>query len=203
MFVHACGRSLQSVWVRKGALRWWRDWRPQRWVDVGVALEQSTKSDGRKDSIFFVYYTQYDEKKVGLAVMPRLGKILPSSTMSKTFSCVLFILQYLHVFINEVTALVPVLRDSHYAFAVYTSQRIKQRWPLVLAAQTERDMNEWVTRKYRECFRSLENVLFLGPEQVSTCEVPIAFVVTIFFAFCLQNAMYFIAHSKTLYLRVQ
>uniref|UniRef100_A0A8C9ZYR3 Tectonin beta-propeller repeat-containing protein 1 n=1 Tax=Sander lucioperca TaxID=283035 RepID=A0A8C9ZYR3_SANLU len=103
-----------SVWVRKGALRWWRDWKPQRWVDVAVALEQSTKSDGRKDSIFFVYYTQYDEKK------------------------------YLHVFINEVTALVPVLRDCHYAFAVYTAQRTKQRWPLVLAAQTEKDMNDWL-----------------------------------------------------------
>uniref|UniRef100_A0A8C9ZTU9 Tectonin beta-propeller repeat-containing protein 1 n=1 Tax=Sander lucioperca TaxID=283035 RepID=A0A8C9ZTU9_SANLU len=105
---------LLSVWVRKGALRWWRDWKPQRWVDVAVALEQSTKSDGRKDSIFFVYYTQYDEKK------------------------------YLHVFINEVTALVPVLRDCHYAFAVYTAQRTKQRWPLVLAAQTEKDMNDWL-----------------------------------------------------------
>ncbi|XP_028455900.1 tectonin beta-propeller repeat-containing protein 1 isoform X1 [Perca flavescens] len=103
-----------SVWVRKGALRWWRDWKPQRWVDVAVALEQSTKSDGRKDSIFFVYYTQYDEKK------------------------------YLHVLINEVTALVPVLRDCHYAFAVYTAQRTKQRWPLVLAAQTEKDMNDWL-----------------------------------------------------------
>uniref|UniRef100_UPI003AAC6F0C tectonin beta-propeller repeat-containing protein 1 n=1 Tax=Centroberyx gerrardi TaxID=166262 RepID=UPI003AAC6F0C len=104
-----------SVWVRKGALRWWRDWKPQRWVDVGVALEQSTNSEGRKDSIFFVYYTQYDERK------------------------------YLHVFINEVTALVPVLRDCHYAFAVYTAQRTKQRWPLVLAAQTEKDMNDWLS----------------------------------------------------------
>lgn len=61
------GFFLQSVWVRQGALRWWRDWKPQRWVDVGVALEQSTKSDGRKDSIFFVYYAQYDEKKVSPA----------------------------------------------------------------------------------------------------------------------------------------
>ncbi|KAM9394301.1 tectonin beta-propeller repeat-containing protein 1 [Pholidichthys leucotaenia] len=103
-----------SVWVRKGTLRWWRDWKPNRWVDVGIALEQSTKSDGRKDSIFFVYYTQYDEKKC------------------------------LHVFINEVTALVPVVRDCHYAFAVYTAERTKQRWPLVLAAQTERDMNDWL-----------------------------------------------------------
>uniref|UniRef100_A0A8C3ARJ0 Tectonin beta-propeller repeat-containing protein 1 n=1 Tax=Cyclopterus lumpus TaxID=8103 RepID=A0A8C3ARJ0_CYCLU len=104
----------QSVWVRKGALRWWRDWKPQRWVDVAVALEQSSESDGRKDSIFFVYYTQYDEKK------------------------------YLHVFIHEVTALVPVVMDCHYAFAVYTTQRTKQRWPLVLAAQTEKDMNDWL-----------------------------------------------------------
>lgn len=62
----------QSAWVRKGTLRWWRDWKPQRWVDVGVALEQSTKSDGRKDSIFFVYYTQYDEKKVGFTVLQSL-----------------------------------------------------------------------------------------------------------------------------------
>lgn len=70
---HVC-LAVQSVWVRKGALRWWRDWKPQRWVDAGVALEQSTASDGRKDSIFFVYYTQYDEKKV-------------SSTASATVWC--------------------------------------------------------------------------------------------------------------------
>uniref|UniRef100_A0A3Q1H5Y5 Tectonin beta-propeller repeat-containing protein 1 n=1 Tax=Acanthochromis polyacanthus TaxID=80966 RepID=A0A3Q1H5Y5_9TELE len=108
-------KQRKSVWVRKGMLRWWRDWKPQRWVDVGVALEQSTRSDGRKDSIFFVYYTQYDEKK------------------------------YLHVFINEVTVLVPVLRDCHYAFAVYTPERTKQRWPLVLAAQTEKDMEDWLS----------------------------------------------------------
>lgn len=49
------------------------------------------------------------------------------------------------MFINEVTALVPVLRDCHYAFAVYTAQRTKERWPLVLAAQNEKDMNDWVT----------------------------------------------------------
>ncbi|XP_077590084.1 tectonin beta-propeller repeat-containing protein 1 [Stigmatopora nigra] len=103
-----------SVWVRKGTLKWWRDWKPQRWVDVTVALEQSTKSDGKKDSIFFVYYTQYDEKK------------------------------YLHVLINEVTVLVPVLRDCHYAFAIYTGQRTRLRSPLVLAAQTEQDMADWL-----------------------------------------------------------
>ncbi|XP_019745397.1 tectonin beta-propeller repeat-containing protein 1 isoform X2 [Hippocampus comes] len=103
-----------SIWVRKGTLCWWRDWKPHRWVDVAVALEQSTKSDGGKDSIFFVYYTRYDEKK------------------------------YLHIFINEVTALVPVLRDSHYAFAVYTGPRTRLRSPLVLAAQTEKDMKDWL-----------------------------------------------------------
>lgn len=53
--------------------------------------------------------------------------------------------QYLHVFINEVTALVPVPRDCHYAFAVYTAERTRQRWPLVLAAQSEKDMSDWVT----------------------------------------------------------
>ncbi|XP_061160008.1 tectonin beta-propeller repeat-containing protein 1 isoform X1 [Syngnathus typhle] len=104
-----------SVWVRKGTLRWWRDWKPQRWLDVAAALEQSTKSDGGKDSIFFIYYTQYDEKK------------------------------YIHIFINEITALVPVARDCHYAFAVYTGYRTRQRSPLVLAAQTEKDMNDWLS----------------------------------------------------------
>lgn len=49
------------------------------------------------------------------------------------------------MFINEVTALVPVLWDGLYAFAMYTAQRTRQRWPLVLAAATEKDMNDWVT----------------------------------------------------------
>lgn len=49
------------------------------------------------------------------------------------------------MFIHEVTALVPVLMDCHYAFAVYTTQRTQQRWPLVLAAQTQTDMKDWVT----------------------------------------------------------
>ncbi|XP_056143993.1 tectonin beta-propeller repeat-containing protein 1 [Lampris incognitus] len=110
-----------SVWLRQDSLRWWRDWKPQRWVDVGVALEQSTNSVGKKDCIFFIYYTQYDEKK------------------------------YLHVFINEVTALVPVLGDCHYAFAVYTIQRTRQRWPLILAARTEKDMNDWLSLLCESC----------------------------------------------------
>ncbi|KAJ3600361.1 hypothetical protein NHX12_031346 [Muraenolepis orangiensis] len=102
-----------SVWVRSGALRWWRDWKPQRWVDVSVALEQSTDCTGRKDCIFFIYYTQYDQKKV--------------------------------------TALVPVLGDCHHAFSVYTAQRTRQRWPLLLAAPTDQDMTDWLSLLTRCC----------------------------------------------------
>uniref|UniRef100_A0A4W5NFR7 Tectonin beta-propeller repeat-containing protein 1 n=1 Tax=Hucho hucho TaxID=62062 RepID=A0A4W5NFR7_9TELE len=106
----------QSVWLRKGSMRWWRDWKPYRWVDVAVALEQSTNGNGKRDAIFFIYFTQYDEKK------------------------------YLHVFISDVTVLVPVLKEnSHHAFAMYTSDSTKQRWPLVLAAQTEKDMADWLS----------------------------------------------------------
>ncbi|KAM9471956.1 tectonin beta-propeller repeat-containing protein 1 isoform 1-T3 [Salvelinus alpinus] len=105
-----------SVWVRKGSMRWWRDWKPYRWVDVGVALEQSTNVNDKRDAIFFIYFTQCDEKK------------------------------YLHVFISDVTVLVPVLKEnSHHAFAVYTSDSTKQRWPLILAAQTEKDMADWLS----------------------------------------------------------
>lgn len=53
--------------------------------------------------------------------------------------------QYLQVFVNEVTALVPLLRDGHFAFAVYTPERTKERWPLILAAPAEQDVNDWVT----------------------------------------------------------
>uniref|UniRef100_A0A6Q2XQ74 Tectonin beta-propeller repeat-containing protein 1 n=1 Tax=Esox lucius TaxID=8010 RepID=A0A6Q2XQ74_ESOLU len=97
-------------------MRWWRDWKPYRWVDVGVALEQSTNFNSSRDAIFFIYYTQYDEKK------------------------------YLQVFMSEVTALVPVVRENtHHAFAVYTGERTKKRWPLVLAAQTDKDMTDWLS----------------------------------------------------------
>lgn len=52
--------------------------------------------------------------------------------------------QYLQVLLNEVTALVPLLREGHFAFAVYTPERTKQRWPLILAAPSEQDLNDWV-----------------------------------------------------------
>lgn len=191
-------------------MRWWRDWKPYRWVDVGVALEQSTNVNGKRDAIFFIYFTQYDEKKVretqwhsnSLNIHPssllwsnhwiemtgEVKAMLWSQCLShlqylksrclllriyryatvllwiiQSFSfldclsqwseCIHFLplppfrylSQYLHVFISDVTVLVPVLKDnSHHAFAVYTSDSTKQRWPLILSAQTEKDMADWV-----------------------------------------------------------
>lgn len=55
---------LQSVWVKTGALQWWCDWKPHKWVDVRVALEQFTGLDGARDSILFIYYVVHEEKKV-------------------------------------------------------------------------------------------------------------------------------------------
>lgn len=54
----------QSVWVKTGTLQWWCDWKPHKWVDVRVALEQFTGHDGARDSILFVYYMVHEEKKV-------------------------------------------------------------------------------------------------------------------------------------------
>uniref|UniRef100_A0A8C8C3E7 Tectonin beta-propeller repeat-containing protein 1 n=1 Tax=Oncorhynchus tshawytscha TaxID=74940 RepID=A0A8C8C3E7_ONCTS len=97
----------QSVWVKKGAMQWWRDWKPHKWVDVRFALEQFSGPEGNQDGILFLYYNFNEEKK------------------------------YLHAFINEVTILVPVLNDSKHTFAIYTAERTKQRWPIRLAAATE------------------------------------------------------------------
>ena len=36
--------------------------------------------------------------------------------------------QYLHVFLNEVTVLVPVLNEAKHSFALYTPERTRQRW---------------------------------------------------------------------------
>lgn len=54
----------QSVWVKTGTLQWWCDWKPHKWVDVSVALEQFTGLDGARDSILFIYYVLHEEKKV-------------------------------------------------------------------------------------------------------------------------------------------
>ncbi|KAL0983927.1 hypothetical protein UPYG_G00134850 [Umbra pygmaea] len=104
----------QSVWVKKGSMQWWRDWKPHNWVDVRFALEQFSGPDGNKDGILFLYYNFHEEKK------------------------------YLHAFINEVTILVPVLNDSKHTFAIYTAERTKQRWPIRLAAATELEMYDWL-----------------------------------------------------------
>ncbi|KAM9715861.1 tectonin beta-propeller repeat-containing protein 1 [Menidia menidia] len=104
----------QSVWVKKGTMQWWRDWKPHKWIDVHFALEQFSGPEGDKDGILFIYYNYYEEKK------------------------------YLHAFINEVTILVPVLNDSKHTFAVYTPERTKQRWPIRLAAATELEMHDWL-----------------------------------------------------------
>uniref|UniRef100_A0A7N8XTH7 Tectonin beta-propeller repeat-containing protein 1 n=1 Tax=Mastacembelus armatus TaxID=205130 RepID=A0A7N8XTH7_9TELE len=104
----------QSVWVKKGTMQWWRDWKPHKWIDVHFALEQFSGPDGNKDGILFIYYNFYEEKK------------------------------YLHAFVNEVTILVPVLNDSKHTFAIYTAERTKQRWPIRLAAATELEMHDWL-----------------------------------------------------------
>ncbi|XP_041830326.1 tectonin beta-propeller repeat-containing protein 1 [Melanotaenia boesemani] len=104
----------QSVWMKKGTMQWWRDWKPHKWIDVHFALEQFSGPEGNKDGILFIYYNYYAEKK------------------------------YLHAFINEVTILVPVLNDSKHTFAIYTPERTKQRWPIRLAAATELEMHDWL-----------------------------------------------------------
>ncbi|KAM7371040.1 hypothetical protein PAMP_010540 [Pampus punctatissimus] len=104
----------QSVWVKKGTMQWWRDWKPHKWVDVHFAMEQFSGPEGNKDGILFIYYNFGEEKK------------------------------YLHAFINEVTILVPVLNDYKHTFAIYTPERTKQRWPIRLAATTELEMHDWL-----------------------------------------------------------
>lgn len=46
------------------------------------------------------------------------------------------------------TALVPVLSEAKHAFALYTPERTRQRWPVRLAAATEQDMNDWVSGRW-------------------------------------------------------
>ncbi|XP_028989411.1 tectonin beta-propeller repeat-containing protein 1 isoform X2 [Betta splendens] len=114
----------QAVWVKKGSMQWWRDWKPYRWIDVNFALEQFSGPEGTKDGILFIYYNFYEEKK------------------------------YIHAFINEVTILVPVLNDSKHTFAIYTPERTKQRWPIRLAAATEQEMHDWLALLSLSCCHS-------------------------------------------------
>ncbi|XP_069889638.1 tectonin beta-propeller repeat-containing protein 1 isoform X2 [Dipodomys merriami] len=126
----------QSVWVKTGALQWWCDWKPHKWVDVRVALEQFTGHDGARDSILFIYYMLHEEKK------------------------------YLHVFLNEVTALVPVLNEAKHSFALYTPERTRQRWPVRLAAATEQDMNDWLALLSLSCSESRRVHGRLSPQAI-------------------------------------
>lgn len=74
------------------------------------------------------------------------GALVPVTPMTRLKSGFFFVyFQYLQVFVNEVTALVPLLRDGHFAFGVYTPDRTRERWPLILAAHAEQDVNDWVT----------------------------------------------------------
>ncbi|KAL7979240.1 hypothetical protein Chor_015264, partial [Crotalus horridus] len=101
--------------------QWWRSWKPYRWVDVQVALEQFTANDGTRDSILFVYYTHNEEKK------------------------------YIHMFLNEVTILVEILNEAKHSFALYTPEKTKQRWPIRLAASTEQEMRHWLALLNMSC----------------------------------------------------
>ncbi|XP_006889825.1 PREDICTED: tectonin beta-propeller repeat-containing protein 1 [Elephantulus edwardii] len=114
----------QSVWVKTGALQWWCDWKPHKWVDVRVVLEQFTGNDGAQDSILFIYYMVQEEKK------------------------------YLHIFLNEVTVVVPILYEAKHSFALYTPERTQQRWPVRLAAPTEQEMNDWLALLSLSCCES-------------------------------------------------
>ncbi|XP_055031440.2 tectonin beta-propeller repeat-containing protein 1 [Misgurnus anguillicaudatus] len=120
-FMHYEQAIEQSVWVKKGSMQWWRDWKPHKWIDVQFALEQFSGAEGNKDGILFIYYTFNDEKK------------------------------YLHIFINEVTILVPVLNEAKHTFAIYTAERTKQRWPIRLAAATEQEMHDWLALLSMSC----------------------------------------------------
>lgn len=52
--------------------------------------------------------------------------------------------QYLYAVIKEVTALVPVHWESMYALVIYTPERTKQRWPILLTTESQQDMESWV-----------------------------------------------------------
>lgn len=69
---------------------------------------------------------------------------VPRPTLSIRLTITLWA-QYLHVFLNEVTTLVPVLNEDKHSFALYTPERTRQRWPVRLATATEQDMNDWVS----------------------------------------------------------
>ncbi|KAK2915914.1 hypothetical protein Q8A67_000288 [Cirrhinus molitorella] len=119
------GTSIEkSVHVTRGCMCWWRDWSPHQWEDVSVTLEQVTGAGAQTGDILYLYYTQDQEKK------------------------------YLYAVIKEVTALVPVFRDSLYTVAVYTPERTKQRRPILLATPSQEDFNTWLSLLNESCCAS-------------------------------------------------
>uniref|UniRef100_A0A9J8AJG4 Tectonin beta-propeller repeat containing 1 n=1 Tax=Cyprinus carpio carpio TaxID=630221 RepID=A0A9J8AJG4_CYPCA len=114
----------QSVRVTRGCMCWWRDWPPHQWQDVDVMLEQVTGAGAQTGDILYLYYTHDQEKK------------------------------YVYAVIKEVTALVPVFRDSLYTLAVYTPERTKQRCPILLATPSQQDFNTWLSLLNESCCAS-------------------------------------------------
>nr|XP_002661342.3 tectonin beta-propeller repeat-containing protein 1 [Danio rerio] len=104
----------QSVRVTQGSMCWWRDWTPYQWEDVCVMLEQVSGAGAQIGDILYIYYTHQQEKK------------------------------FLYAVIKEVTALVPMFRDSLYTVAVYTPERTKQRKPILLATPSQQDFSSWL-----------------------------------------------------------
>lgn len=76
---------LQSVWVKKGTMQWWKDWKPHKWINVNFALEQFSGPEGNKDGILFVYYNFYEEKKVRVCAEARACVFLNSLSLPFTF----------------------------------------------------------------------------------------------------------------------
>lgn len=67
--LHQFTPPMQSVWVKKGTMQWWRDWKPHKWIDVHFALEQFSGPEGNKDGILFIYYNFHEEKKVCVRIL--------------------------------------------------------------------------------------------------------------------------------------
>ncbi|XP_066497622.1 tectonin beta-propeller repeat-containing protein 1 isoform X2 [Hoplias malabaricus] len=114
----------KCVSVRKGMMSWWSDWTPHQWKEVCVTLEQVRGGGVSRDDILYISYTQHEERN------------------------------YLYASMREVTALVPVLRESLYALAVYTAERTRQRWPILLATESYQDWENWLSLLSESCCES-------------------------------------------------
>ncbi|XP_060757724.1 tectonin beta-propeller repeat-containing protein 1 isoform X2 [Neoarius graeffei] len=114
----------RSVSVKKMMMCWWRDWQPHQLEEVCVTLEQVRGGGAPNDDLVYVYYTHNQERK------------------------------YLYAAIKEVTALVPVCWESMYALAVYTAERTRQRWPILLSTESQQDMESWLSLLNESCCES-------------------------------------------------